>query len=201
MKCKYCQSEIDARAKVCPHCRRKQSNDGLIITLSVIGVLLFLSIGIPFVKGFMSGLKSETSYTPPSASSVVPPTEQATKPATEPPTEAEAVVIYDKDDIKISYLGLEQNDRKAAFKLLIENNTADNKMIQVNDFSVNGFMIEPYFSAHVAAGKSAYDSIDILNTTLDKNKITEIKSAEFKFHFVNEDDWNIKTDSDIITLS
>ena len=191
MKCKYCQSEIDARAKVCPHCRRKQSNDGLIITLSVIGVLLFLSIGIPFVKGFMSGVKGETLT--PSVSTPAAPTEAT--------TEAEAVVIYDKDDIKISYLGLEQNDRKAAFKLLIENNTADNKMIQVNDFSVNGFMIEPYFSAHVAAGKSAYDSIDILNTTLDKNKITEIKSAEFKFHFVNEDDWNIKTDSDIITLS
>ena len=191
MKCKYCQSEIDARAKVCPHCKRKQSNDGLIIVLSVIGVLLFLSIGIPFMKGFMSGVKGET-FTP-SVSTPAAPTKAT--------TEAEAVVIYDKDNIKISYLGLEQNDRKAAFKLLIENNTADNKMIQVNDFSVNGFMIEPYFSAHVAAGKSAYDSIDILNTTLDENKITEIKSAEFKFHFVNEDDWNIKTDSDIITLS
>ena len=192
MKCKYCQSEIDARAKVCPHCRRKQSNDGLIITLSVIGVLLFLSIGIPFVKGFMAGYNAETSNT-----SVNVPTELVT----EPPTEAEAVVIYDQDNVKISYLGLEQTDSEARINLLIENGSADNLMIQTRDFSINSFMIEPYFSAHVASEKNAYDSIDIHTKDLEANKITEIKNIEFKLHIVNQDDWNKKIDSEPVKIT
>lgn len=192
MKCKYCQSEIDARAKVCPHCRRKQSNDGLIIVLSVIGVLLFLSIGIPFMKGFMAGYNAETSNT-----SVNVPTE----PVTEPPTEAEAVVIYDQDNVKVSYLGLEQTDRKAKINLLIENGSADNLMIQTRDLSVNSYMIDPYFSAHVAAEKNAYDSINIHTSDLEANKITDIKDIEFKLHIINEADWKINKDSDPIKIT
>ena len=40
-KCKHCKEEIDAKAKVCPHCRKKQSNPILtvIIVLFVIGAL------------------------------------------------------------------------------------------------------------------------------------------------------------------
>lgn len=37
-KCKYCQSEIDKKATVCPYCRRKQSNIGftLFIIISIV---------------------------------------------------------------------------------------------------------------------------------------------------------------------
>ncbi len=38
--CKYCKSEIDPKAKVCPNCRRKQSGNGKII----VGVIIALVI-------------------------------------------------------------------------------------------------------------------------------------------------------------
>lgn len=42
-KCKYCQSEIDKKAKVCPNCRKKQKGKTLPIIIGVI--VLFIIIG------------------------------------------------------------------------------------------------------------------------------------------------------------
>lgn len=39
-KCKYCQTEIDKKAKVCPNCRKKQSGIGKWIVLGVILLLI-----------------------------------------------------------------------------------------------------------------------------------------------------------------
>ncbi len=39
-KCKYCQSEIDVKAKICPHCQKKQSKSKLPIILLVMFVLI-----------------------------------------------------------------------------------------------------------------------------------------------------------------
>ncbi len=39
-KCKYCQKEIDAKAKVCPYCKKKQRHIGRWILLSVLLVLI-----------------------------------------------------------------------------------------------------------------------------------------------------------------
>lgn len=191
MKCKYCQSEIDARAKVCPHCRRKQSNDGLIIFLVLLGSFLFLIIGIPFFVGIFSGIKGE----PKTSVSVDAPQ------AAEPVTEAEAVVLYDKDNVKVSYIGIEQKNGRNKINLLIENESEVNLIVQTEEFSVNGFMITPFFSPNVSAGKKIYDDIDILDSTLEKNKITEIKDIEFRLNIINEADWKTIKLSDTIKIT
>ena len=43
--CKYCKSEIPYDAKVCPHCRKKQTPNGCLIAIIVI-VVLFILIGV-----------------------------------------------------------------------------------------------------------------------------------------------------------
>lgn len=40
-KCKYCQSEINKEAKICPNCKKKQSHVTRNIILGVIGFILF----------------------------------------------------------------------------------------------------------------------------------------------------------------
>lgn len=40
-KCKYCQSEIDVQAKICPNCRKKQNNVTRNVILGVIGFIFF----------------------------------------------------------------------------------------------------------------------------------------------------------------
>lgn len=43
-KCKYCKSEIDEKAKICPHCRKKQGSSIFSKLLGVI--LLIVGIGL-----------------------------------------------------------------------------------------------------------------------------------------------------------
>ena len=45
-KCKYCQSEIDKKAKICPNCRKKQGMPKWLIAIIVIFVIIvFASMG------------------------------------------------------------------------------------------------------------------------------------------------------------
>ncbi len=44
-KCKYCQSEIDKKAKICPHCRKRQGSSALRILIGVIiGLIIIVAI-------------------------------------------------------------------------------------------------------------------------------------------------------------
>ena len=38
--CKHCQSEIPAKAKICPNCRKKQGGKGLFIILGIVAVVI-----------------------------------------------------------------------------------------------------------------------------------------------------------------
>lgn len=50
--CKHCQSEIQAKAKVCPNCRKKQGGMGCLgVILLVVGILIFLFAFIGMMGG------------------------------------------------------------------------------------------------------------------------------------------------------
>lgn len=56
--CKHCQSEIPAKAKVCPNCRKKQGGMGCLgVILVVVGILIFLFAFIGMMGG--SGSKDK----------------------------------------------------------------------------------------------------------------------------------------------
>ena len=63
--CKYCKSEIPYDAKVCPHCRKKQTPNGCLIAIIVI-VVLFILIG---VAGGSSSSSNQNASSSASASS------------------------------------------------------------------------------------------------------------------------------------
>lgn len=50
-KCKYCQSEIDKSAIVCPNCKKDLRN--WFVKHWIISIFLFIFIGIPFINGIM----------------------------------------------------------------------------------------------------------------------------------------------------
>ena len=58
-KCKYCQTEIDKKAKICPNCKKKQGANGCLIAVIVIVVLVI--IGAAF--GSDSNSDTNTSTT------------------------------------------------------------------------------------------------------------------------------------------
>lgn len=103
----------------------------------------------------------------------------------------EETVIFDKKNIKVTAKKISYDDYMGPeIKLLIENDSDKNITVQARNFSINGIMIDPIFSADVAAGKKSNDEISILSDDLETAKIYTIKDIEFGLHIFNSDTWN-----------
>ena len=57
-KCRYCKSEIDSKAKICPHCRKKQTNPILKGIMIFFGILLIV-IGCSSLSNDLSSTNSD----------------------------------------------------------------------------------------------------------------------------------------------
>lgn len=185
--CKHCRSQMDVRATVCPSCRKKQSHPFLTVML----ILAAAFIGIPFCIGFMKGVTGESRKT----------TVQPSNSVESESTPVQSRLVYDKDGIRISYTGIEENSSRLQVKFLIENNTDKRYCIQQRDFSVNGYMIDALMSADVAAHKKCNDQIKVYKSNLSDNGIDQIENIEFKFHIFEWDHLSGGFDTDIITLN
>lgn len=56
-KCKCCQSEIDAKAKICPICKKKQNKNGMWILIGILAIIF-----IPYFVGKNAEEKSKKEY-------------------------------------------------------------------------------------------------------------------------------------------
>lgn len=115
-------------------------------------------------------------------------TETPQNPTNTEPKQSENVVIYDEDDVKISYVGLSDGALGKEIKLHIENNTDADMLFQIRDFSANGMMMTPIMSNSISAGKEAYAVITILQSELEKLNGEELKNCEFKIYSVKDND-------------
>ena len=236
-KCPYCRSDIDKKAKICPHCQKKQFGIGSLFSALI--VILFLILFIPPLAGSCSSdsdeepersvevvtteaqkekenttkkAKAEKKETtePETEAQTEQETEKETEPETEAPTEPAndiSKVMYDANGIRITLVGIESDDNSifptVNLKVLIENDTDEEKCVQVRQFSINGFMIDPYFSPEIAAHKKINDKITIDAEDLEKNGITydTIQDIELSFHIFNWDDWENNIDTDPVVVS
>lgn len=112
------------------------------------------------------------------------------------------IVAYEDSQYKIIVKKLNSSDSFWGFDvyLYIENNSDKDVTIQVNDVSINGFMVDPAFSCEVRAGKKAFDTITFFESDLEDNNITDISEIELKFHIFNTKTWNTIKDTDVITI-
>jgi len=110
-------------------------------------------------------------------------------------------VMLEQDGIKVVYKGLNTGGFFGpTMKVYIENNTDKNIIVQVNEFSVNDFMVNPLFSQDVAANKKANGEISILQSYLDENSITKIETIELTFVII-DDDFNTLLESGLIKIT
>lgn len=109
--------------------------------------------------------------------------------------------LYNASGIKIMYKRISDHFDDKSIDLYIENNTLKDITVQVRDFSINGYMIDPIFSSDVAAGKKINDDIVISDSKLEKNDIEEIKDVELKFHIYNDDTGDTIIDTGVIKFS
>lgn len=74
--------------------------------------------------------------------------------------------------------------------LYLINKTDSEVMFTVDDASVNGFMMDPFFAKSVAAGKSAFASISWYESSLKENGIDDVKEIEAQYRAYDYSDWS-----------
>lgn len=112
-------------------------------------------------------------------------------------------VALDKNKIKVVVQKL--NDTTsiwgAELNVYVENNSDKYITIQVDNVSLNGFMMNPIFSCDVDPGKKAVDTITFLSSDLEDNNITKFESLELSFHIFNSVNYNKIYDSKIVKVA
>lgn len=99
-------------------------------------------------------------------------------------------VIVDNEYATVTITGYE-NDPIWGFsaKLFVENKSDKSVMFSVDDASVNGYMVDPYWASAVLPDKCAFGTISWSDTSLEDAGITEIESVEFILKAIDYDDW------------
>lgn len=88
-----------------------------------------------------------------------------------------------------------------AILLFCENSSGKNISIYVDDMSINGFMMTPYFSSTVYDGKKAIDDITIMSSDLESSGVKTIEDVELKFRITDADTYDTIDETDTITFS
>ena len=99
-------------------------------------------------------------------------------------------VLFDQDGIRVTATGL-STDRLFGpeLNLLVENDSAQNIVVQPNYCMVNGYMMDGLLSADVAAGKKANDTLDFLSNALARCGIETITDIELDLVVSDGDSW------------
>lgn len=95
-------------------------------------------------------------------------------------------VVYDVGGIRIITKGkTDDSILGPGIQVFVENNSAEDVMVQTRNVSINGFMVDTFYSPLVMAGKRSLSSLTISDTSLEANGITDISSAELTFVIIN----------------
>ena len=110
--------------------------------------------------------------------------------------------LYNANGIRIVGKTVDENSFwGTAILLYCENTSGKNVGISVEEMSINGFMMNPFFSTTVYDGQMSFDEITILSSDLEENGITEIEEVELKFHIYDADTYSTIADSEAISFS
>ena len=110
--------------------------------------------------------------------------------------------LYNAGGIRIVGKTVDENSFwGTAILLYCENTSGKNVGISVDNMSINGFMMSPFFSTTVYDGKKSIDDITVFTNDLEANGIESIDEVELKFHIYESGSYSEIADSDPITFS
>ena len=110
--------------------------------------------------------------------------------------------LYNENGIKIVGKTVDEDSFwGTAILLYTENTSGKNVGISVDDMSINGFMMSPFFSTTVYDGKKSIDEITVFSSDLEANGIESIEDVELKFHIYDANSYSTIADSDTITFT
>ncbi|MGL4850605.1 MAG: hypothetical protein ACRC28_17070 [Clostridium sp.] len=110
-------------------------------------------------------------------------------------------VIYEGNGIKVIFKGIKEEEFLGlGVKVLIENKTDRKILVNVEDLSVNDFMINGIFNSNIEAGKKANDKIILMYHELEENDIEEVENIEFKFSIKEGNTYMDEFETEIIRI-
>lgn len=110
--------------------------------------------------------------------------------------------LYSGNGVRMVSKGFSEDDSifGPGLMLFVENTTDQAITVQARDVSVNGYMVDAIFSEDISAGKRTVTAITVMDSSLEENKINEIREMEFYFHVVKTDGLEPLFDTDPVTV-
>jgi len=100
-------------------------------------------------------------------------------------------VIVDNEDLTFIICSVDDElEDLYTLNCYVHNKTDDNLIVSWEDVSVNGFMVNPFWSAAVAAGKQAYSDVLFYRSDLNGQDIEVVQSIEFRLQAMDYDNWD-----------
>ena len=99
-------------------------------------------------------------------------------------------VILDNEYVTAIVTGYEEDEIWGyTVNLFLLNKTDKEVMFSTDNDSVNGYMIDPYFSATVSPGKCSFESISWSDDEFEENDITTVEEIEFDLVVRDYNNW------------
>lgn len=90
------------------------------------------------------------------------------------------IVLFDNEFVTAVVTGYEENTLYGySVNLFLVNKTDTEVMFSVDDASMNGFMMDPFYATTLSANKCTFSSISWFEAALDDNGIVEVTELEF----------------------
>lgn len=106
-------------------------------------------------------------------------------------------IIYQDDNIIITYKGIKDNYVTKDIQFLIENISNKSISIYAHEVSINNFAINTMMSITLSANKKSNQDIAILNSQLKDNDIIELSEINFELQVYEKNDYLNKTITEI----
>ena len=101
------------------------------------------------------------------------------------------IVLADTPDVTVVVIGTAEDEIWGQSVLLyIENRTDTMMMISVDEVSVNGFMVDPFFATDIGPDCCGFTQINWDNDTLAENGIEKLEEIEMELRAYDSMDWN-----------
>ncbi|MCD7809603.1 MAG: hypothetical protein LUH02_09685 [Erysipelotrichaceae bacterium] len=112
-------------------------------------------------------------------------------------------VLVDNDEVTVIVIGYDPDDTWGyGVNLYLVNKTDTEVMFSVDDASINGYMIDPFYATTVSAGKCAFSTISWYDTDLEDNGIEDIEEIEFKLTAYDDENYeDYYVDGQSVTLN
>lgn len=100
------------------------------------------------------------------------------------------IVLVDNENVRVIVRGYEADALFGySMNLFLENKTDNDVTFSIDECSVNGFMLDPFWAAGVPAKKVYFTSAYWTDSALEENSITEVTEISFKFTAHDDDNY------------